>query len=125
MDDIDNFFSQEACDEFVNGIKFDYIATEEAAESKKEFAEALIDSDDLLLSSLLGDKFEDDIKEGKFNKFSKDEIVDILLKSDLAGMMYPKDKKLVDEFVKETLDKPVYERADLIFISKILVKKHN
>ena len=62
MDDLDNFFGDDAADAFVNGLKFDMNdpnnMNTEGREVKHEFAQALLDSDDLLYNSLFGDNYE-------------------------------------------------------------------
>lgn len=65
MDDIDNFFGEDACDAFVSGIKFD---VDGDVEGKKDFAKDLIDNEDMLLQSILGSNYE--MKEGKLIKMT-------------------------------------------------------
>jgi hypothetical protein len=101
MDDLDNFFGQDACNAFVAGMQFDYMHTEEAEENKKEFAQALIENDDLLLSSLYGQNYESDIKAGKFNKMSLDGMSSQLFGCELCGMFYPKDRKVIEDLIKD------------------------
>lgn len=65
MDDLDDFFGDDAVDAFVNGIKFDVNTSDPSMyaalggdhnkQDKLEFASALIENDELLLGALLGD----------------------------------------------------------------------
>jgi hypothetical protein len=68
MDDIDNFFGDEAADAFVAGLHVDMSGLGETgagdAESREDFARALLDSDELLLSALIGDNFREKLKTG-------------------------------------------------------------
>ena len=71
MDDIDAFFGEEACDEFVKGINLDYMMDEAAEEGKRDFAQAFLDQEDVLLASVLGQTYESLIKNGLFNHLTR------------------------------------------------------
>jgi len=65
MDNIDDFFTDDAVNAFVGGINVDVtgiVGGVEDAESKKDLAQALLENDDMVLSSLLGDGYEKDLK---------------------------------------------------------------
>jgi hypothetical protein len=65
MDDIDNFFGEEACDAFVSGIKI-----EPGQEDREEVAKQLIENEEMLTYSLLGPNAEEDSKKGKYSGLS-------------------------------------------------------
>lgn len=77
MDDLDNFFSDEAANAFVSGIDLKLHTEEglgilsgnnlntEGREAQDDFIQALLTHDDLLLSSLFGDNWEKDLENGK------------------------------------------------------------
>jgi len=70
MDHIDDFFNDAAVNAFANGINVDVsgiVGGVEDEESRKELAQALLESDEMLLSSLLGDGYEEDLKTGKYS----------------------------------------------------------
>ena len=50
------------------------------------------------------------------------QLVNILHESDLAGMMHPKEKEFIENFVKENRDQPVYTKVDVVDISKMMIK---
>ncbi len=103
MDDIDAFFTEEACQAFLSGVNVDVsgIVGADDQESKKDFAQALMENDDLAYGSLIGDGYENNLKAGKYNKLSLDEVVDIFSKSEMADTFFPKDKAAITDFIND------------------------
>jgi hypothetical protein len=118
MDDIDNYFGEDACDAFVSGIKIDGLDDGD----KREFAKNLIENEDMLKQSVLGANYE--MKEGTFIKMTPQSVVDTLVGCELAGIMYPKDKNLVQSFITENRRKDNYNKQDLLDIAKMLIKRN-
>lgn len=78
MDDLDNFFGEDAAKAFADAIDI-RMDTEgclglisgnnlntEGREAQDDFIDALLTQDDILLSSLFSDNWEKDVKSGKY-----------------------------------------------------------
>ena len=73
---------------------------EDDHETKRELAEALFENEPMLLQALLGPDFEEQIKEGRISSMPLEEMAEIMFKSELAKMMYPKDKTVIGTFIE-------------------------
>ncbi|CDW79530.1 UNKNOWN [Stylonychia lemnae] len=125
MNNIDDFFSDAAVNAFVSGIDVDVTGITGGPtddEGKRELAEALLESDEMLLSSLLGQEFEKDIKAGKYSHLTLDQVAEILYQSELASMMYPKDKTIINGFLTDNKNQQEYHDQDLIDITRMFIK---
>ncbi len=84
MDDLDDFFGNDAVDAFVQGMDFNSIlgsqmgSAEEIHEARAEFVEALLANDDLIFSSTLGPDFEQQIKDGAYNGMERELLIDLI-----------------------------------------------
>lgn len=77
----------------------------------------------MLLFSVFGPKVEEDSKKGKYNGLSLAGVVDILKKSELAGHMYQGDAGFINNFVLDNRKKASYDRADVLDLAKMLIKR--
>lgn len=68
--------------------------------------------------------YEEDLKNGKFEKMSIESVIDLLEQSELSHMYYPKDKKVIRDFVLSQRKKDVYNHQDIIAVTKELIKAH-
>jgi hypothetical protein len=127
MDDLDDYFGDEACDAFVSGLKFDNFD----GLDKQGFAQKLIENDDLLLHSLAG-KPEEQKKIGKvmvskgsdsqFQKMTLKELVVAIQRCELSGHMYPKDEMYINNFVLDNRKKDTYTKQDILDLTRMLIK---
>ena len=123
MDDIDDFFGDDACDAFVSGIKFEAPSQSDDADSKKEMIKSLLENEELLIQSLLGQNAEEETKKGKFSGLSETKTVEILKESEPAGHLYSKDTAFLSMFIKDNRRKDSYQRSDLLDIARMLIKQ--
>ena len=112
-DDLDQFFGDEACDEFVKGITVE-IGDEDqkflekldkasqSKEDKEVFAALLVENDQMLKSAVFG---MDQSQEFEIDQpRNLEETVEILLASKLAGMLITDDKNQMTSFINERFD---------------------
>ena len=123
MDDLDDYFGDDAANAFVDGLQLNNIHTEQDDESRKaDFAQALMENDDIVLSSVLGERYEEESKKGKFAKLSANDIIEYLFTSELAGMLYPKDKETIEKFIAENKNQETYNEGDVVALTRMFVK---
>lgn len=106
-DDLDQFFGEEACEEFVKGINVEFGDTDQkfleklkkannTKEEKETFAAILVENDQMLKSAIFGiqnDEFEVTTTR------NVEETVEILTDSSLANVLIPKDKEVIKKFI--------------------------
>lgn len=120
MDDLDNFFGDDAADAFCANLDLNldhadqnmmaYAFDTETGDSKNEFREALMTNDELMHASLFDGKGEDiDKKEG----LNQEEAGKLIFESPLADQFYPKDKAIIMSAV-EAEKKEKYLSKDII-----------
>jgi hypothetical protein len=90
--------------------------------NKNEFAKGLLEYEDLLYSSLFGPLYENDVKSGKFDKMTLDQVVDLLDSCELTPIYIPRDKKAVKEFITSLKKQETYDNKDITFVTKELIK---
>ncbi|TNV82340.1 hypothetical protein FGO68_gene6913 [Halteria grandinella] len=76
----------------------------------------------MLKQSVLGSDYE--MREGAFVKMTPQFTVDTLYASELASVMYPKDKNMIQAFITENRRKDQYNKQDLLDIAKMLIKRN-
>ncbi len=133
MDDLDAYFGDDAVNAFVNALDVNL------DEDKGEFARKLVEDEEFLLSCLSSNKKPEEEKKvgkvimkrlmggGKTSEFSKmniKQLVDTIANSEIAGAFFPKDPVYINNFVLDSRKKDVYEKQDLIDITRMLIKKH-
>ena len=106
-DDLDDFFGEEACNEFVKGIDLNFTDADmeflkkmdeqcKTEEGQEIFSAVLIENDDMLRAAVFGkqqSQFKIDTKR------TLDETVVLLMDSSLAGKLITNDKTQMTEFV--------------------------
>ena len=106
-DDLDDFFGEEACNEFVKGIDLNFTDADmeflkkmdeqcKTEEGQEIFSAVLIENDDMLRAAVFGkqqSQFKIDTKR------TLDETVALLMDSSLAGKLITNDKTQMTEFV--------------------------
>ena len=92
--------------------------------NRSEFAKGLLEYEDLLFSSLYGPAYEEDLKKGKFDNMSLDAVVNLLETSELSHMYYPRDKKVIKDFILAKRKRDSYNHQDIIAVTKELITAH-
>jgi len=95
----------------------------------------LIEDEDLLLSCLSTNKKPEEekkfgkivikrkeVKPNQFGKMNLKQIVEIISESELSGAFYPKDPIFINNFILEKRKKEVYEKQDLVDLTRMLIK---
>ena len=118
MDDIADYFGEDAVDAMVQNLNI----AEDSDDYKRQFAQDLMASEEMLLQALLGPNAEQDIKEGKADNLTLPQVVEILHTSELADMLYPKGKFILQAMIMENKPMAVYSKEDLADVARILIK---
>ena len=127
MDDLDDFFGNDAVDAFVSGMDFNQILGAhngnevEAQEARAEFVEALLENDGLIYSTTLGPDYEKHIKDGMYRDMEREKIIDLIYLSSLAGPFYPKDQKTIDKQVEQNGKEKNFDEKDMLEVTKQLL----
>ena len=106
-DDLDDFFGEEACDEFVKGMDLNFTDADQeflkkmdeqckTQEGQEVFSAVLIENDDMLRSAIFG-KQDASFKVDTCR--NQEETVALLLDCSLAGKLITNDKALMSEFL--------------------------
>ncbi len=76
----------------------------------------------MLQQSVFGAAYEDEIATGMYDNMSKADVAELLIKSDLSPMMYPKDKEVILKFIEENKINDSYDKTDVLDIVRMLLK---
>ena len=63
-------------------------------------------------------------KISEFGKMNIKQLVDTIANSEIAGALFPKDPVYINNFVLDSRKKDVYEKQDLIDLTRMLIKTH-
>ena len=61
-------------------------------------------------------------KVSEFGKMTIKQLVDTISNSEIAGTIFPKDPVYINNFVLDSRKKDVYEKQDLIDLTRMLIK---
>ena len=112
-DELDQFFGEEACDEFVKGINVEIGEDDQkflekldkASQNKEEkqvFAAVLVENDQMLKSAVFGVEQSEEFQIDQPRNL--EETVEILLASKLSGSLITDNKEEMTAFITERFD---------------------
>ena len=63
-------------------------------------------------------------KISEFGKMNIKQLVDTIANSEIAGALFPKDPVYINNFVLDSRKKDIYEKQDLIDLTRMRIKTH-